>query len=376
MGAANDRYDTRLLLWIGTDIHISLHAYIALVPLFIAAATYTANLASLLVDRNALPQGPESIEEVIVFKHSVCIWEGTFTDDFLKKTYKNLVTVGKPSLLEAYQGLENGDCDFVVDSVASWNKMRGIEDFNPYCDLLRVDDNAIIHEASAGFAVKADSGDLCTGYVRDVLDIHMLDMIADGFLEDAWEREHQTTHDIDCNAYHPNRDNGINRTNDRVLSETNWRTQATDDKHWYRRLKASSNAAAGGAVAAVSASSNSVPSEDDDRRLTVEQMIGTFVFHWLLCGVALLLAAGQALYNSYMKDNNGKSATASPKKMPTPEVTSDEASGTTELDELRNELAAMRRHMERFEYVVLRMEKVQSQNDNENPYGSFSDLDC
>jgi hypothetical protein len=59
----------------------------------------------------------------------------------------------------------------------------------------------IIHEASAGFALISDSGALCTGFIQSVLNIHMLDMIPDGFLEDAWAKEHGKTAYIDCNAF-------------------------------------------------------------------------------------------------------------------------------------------------------------------------------
>jgi len=101
----------------------------------VMTATYTANLASLLVDREPPALAIESMEEVAYWKHTVCTWEGVYSDAFIEETYQSVVRVPKKTVLEQYEGLRAGDCDFVAEAVASWKQNQGYQRYNPMCDI-------------------------------------------------------------------------------------------------------------------------------------------------------------------------------------------------------------------------------------------------
>lgn len=270
----------------------------------VMTATYTANLASLLVDRRDPPPGPESLEEIQVFGNTVCIWEGTATTIYVKENFPSAQFIFKTNLDDMYHALLQGECEFMVTTVDSWNKQKHRISYNPQCSLERVGGERVVRRLGAGFATKADSGTLCTGFIRDVLNILMLDLKEDGFLDAAWKRERKRFQDMDCDTYGPelalanqeaSQDDASRRRN---LLRSIKSPQRTQHSGHHRGLKAGGGAT-GGAVATGSLAHD----EDDERRLTPEQMIGTFVFHWGLMTIALFLASANALFKRHVKAN-------------------------------------------------------------------------
>ncbi|CAB9531626.1 expressed unknown protein [Seminavis robusta] len=268
----------------------------------VMTATYTANLASLLVDRRI--QGPQSMEEISVFGNKICTWVGTFSDEFVRDTYRTAVRVPKNSELELYEGLTNGDCEFILTSLSSWSKNKGIKEYNPHCDLYLVGEgvNKVINLA-AGFVTTVDSGNTCTGFIRDVLNVLLRDIIEDGFLE----REFERTKTIDCLTYKP----GFEKTQDddgndqidvrtRKLQPRHHNAQSaacTGSTHYRNRaLKAGGKAAAGGAVASMGDSP-----DEDAQKLTLQQMIGTFGCHWGMMLIAIIVAHVRMVYDKHGK---------------------------------------------------------------------------
>ncbi|CAB9525231.1 expressed unknown protein [Seminavis robusta] len=273
----------------------------------VMTATYTANLASLLLDRE-VHYGPQTMEEIAVFGKKLCTWDGTVSDEFVRDTYRTAVRIPKNSELELYQGLSNGDCDYMLTSMASWNKYKGIKEYNPHCDLFLVGDGAYkVLDIGGGFITTIDSGKLCTGFIRDVLNLLVRDMIEDGFLEQAWEHEFARTQTIDCLTYKPGvfddpASSDVDPAEDigarsRQLQEDYQIPESSlkNTGSHHRLLKSGGKGAAGGAVAAMG------PGGVDARTLTLEQMIGTFVCHWGLMIIAIVIAHVTAVYDKHGK---------------------------------------------------------------------------
>lgn len=60
-----------------------------------------------------------------------------------------------------------------------------------------------LNEQGSGFAMNANSGNLCTGFIRDVINLHLLEMTADGFIDNAGANDFRRTQTIDCDTYRP-----------------------------------------------------------------------------------------------------------------------------------------------------------------------------
>ena len=144
-------------------------------------ATYTANLASLLVDRKGPDIHIESIEEAAVFGRPICTVAGTNADTYIRDNFPSAIRVEKVSIEDVYQGLRRGDCIFAAETKASWLERKTVREYNPTCNLEWVGGDRIVKEVTAGFATKADSGFHCSSLIRDVINLHMESIIADGW---------------------------------------------------------------------------------------------------------------------------------------------------------------------------------------------------
>ena len=300
-------------------------------------ATYTANLASLLVDRRSPPIVVETIEEAAVFGYPICTLEGTNSDTYIRDTYPSAIRIEKKTIEDVYDSLNNGDCQFAAEVKASWLELKSVRKYNPTCDLEWVGGDRVVSTVTAGFATKADAGYLCSGLIRDVINLHMEQMIIDGFIDNAWDREYKRSQDIDCNVYRPelyeNIDeeegteeddeeensgryrhrrrldlSSLSSSTSRIVPDGNSMDAISSRRPTQRRqLKAGGRGgASGGAVASFGDGSDDLSSE----KLTIEQMIGTFAFHWILMGIAIVCAIGTDMYQKhYPTDSQATEAT-------------------------------------------------------------------
>ena len=292
----------------------------------VMTATYTANLASLLVDTRSPPIVVETVEEAAVFGFPICTLEGTNSDTYIRDTYPSAIRITKSTIDGVYDGLHNGDCKFAAETKASWLQLKSIRKHNPTCDLEWVGGDRIVKSVTAGFATRADAGHLCSGLIRDVINLHMEKMITDGFIDDAWNREYKRSQDIDCLVYRPElsaelggieignyeegdgqEENADVRYRRLQQGRSLWSSQRENDRNVNRKSSStkrnrSRQLKAGGksaAAAATVASSNGDTGFDESEKLTIEQMIGTFAFHWILMGIAIASAISNDLYEKY-----------------------------------------------------------------------------
>lgn len=208
------------------------------------SSNYTANLASFFVIENTPAIAVSSIEDAIQSGQYICVWGGTAPHDFMVKEHPKAKLIEVDSQVALYEGVRNGDCVLGVSGVYSFDKFSSLKETNPDCNIRWV--GRILKYVPAGFAVKADSGNLCSSLVSDVINLHLMEMEQDGFLKMAWQTELDRIRDQDC---------------DKQLSQ------------------------------------NSGESETQSRSL--KEMAGTFVLHAVFGVVAIVVAIVNRVYDKY-----------------------------------------------------------------------------
>ena len=157
-------------------------------------SAYTANLASFLVVQKASNVQINTVNDIINLGRSICVYQGTAIETELSGMYANANLIPKLDDSEVMKGVRNGDCDFGVLALASYELNRGVSEVNQGCTLRRVGRN--FKNWSAGFAFKSDAGTLCTSLVRDMFNVHLQEMRDSGFIAEAWENHNSKKHDI------------------------------------------------------------------------------------------------------------------------------------------------------------------------------------
>ncbi|CAJ1947335.1 unnamed protein product [Cylindrotheca closterium] len=264
----------------------------------ILTATYTANLASLLVDRRSPPLEIETLAEATVFAYPICTVAGTNADAYLQKYYPSARRQPTATLEDMYKGVNSGQCAFAVDVVQSWLANKDKRKYNPNCDLEWVGDGRIVTPNAAGFATKADAGFKCTGLVRDVINFHMEQMIEDGTVDKAWEFENRRYQNVDCDSFRPELLDELNAAEAAAGGAATRRRNLLSRQHDIiaaslprrRRLKSSTKAAA----------SSAVLEGAEAGQMELETMIGSFFIHWALMALAVLVALCKMVYQTWV----------------------------------------------------------------------------
>lgn len=254
-------------------------------------ATYTANLASMLVEENTPTLIIETLEQIAGLDIPVCTYKGTTGDDIIRKEYTNVRRVPKNTELEAYQGLRKGECGFVATYHDNWLMYQGFSEFNPQCNLEWIGNGRVVEIIKSGFAVKADSGNLCTSIVKDVLNIHMIEIIKEGVLEKIWQKHRDHVQDKNCS------NTGTNE-GDTDTDE--------DGDNSGRRLRQQRSLLFGPASSESAEQTDDAGTSggdevyDETNSLNARQMAGTFFIHWLLMALSIITS----IVTNYRKKKN------------------------------------------------------------------------
>mmetsp|Transcript_1628 Transcript_1628/g.3656 ORF Transcript_1628/g.3656 Transcript_1628/m.3656 type:complete len:798 (+) Transcript_1628:99-2492(+) len=269
----------------------------------VMTATYTANLASLLVDTKTTQVVVASIEEAITLDFPVCVYEGTGADAFIRSRYKQAKRIPLPSELETYQQLHDGQCELTLAYYQNWLGFESQKAYNPDCDLEWV--GRTVKTIQSGFANSADAGIKCTSLVGSVLNIYFNELLESGFIEELWERHYDKTRDINCDAISPEvlaeassskEEQTRQRQRRSLISPEDPVSPTFSAGHHHdrqrrrrrgrRELKAGGRGgASGGAVAAF----GSAAVGTEASQMTINQMAGTFILHYWVTAVAILL---------------------------------------------------------------------------------------
>ena len=245
------------------------------------AAAYTANLASFLVVRNVPTTPIDSVEDAVRLGAPICVWKGTGSVGVLKKDFPNVQMVEKDLEEDTFKGVLNGDCNVALAYTSSWFGYERDANVNGECGLQWV--GRKYKNMPSGFGTSMDIGTLCTSLIRDVINIHMLEMRDDGFIDQAWQEHLHRTATIDCSATTSSEDNASSRRRGLLGGGGGKSSTLSSLPSSKRRLKGG-----GGAAAAAAASGGAA--NLDAQRMNVKNMGGIFLMHGGLSCIAILLA--------------------------------------------------------------------------------------
>jgi hypothetical protein len=268
-------------------------------------ATYTANLASLLVDRKPPPINVETMEDVVARGYNLCTYANTGMDQYIQRQHRNVKRVPLPSELATYDALHEGLCDLTVSYQQNWLGFAKNRTYNPNCDLAWV--GRTIRRIESGFAVNADAGYLCSSLIRDVLNIYMEEMFTTDYIADLWDAEYAKTQDIFCTADRSTdgqdfddrrrrrrrqlqvEEMMVTQRQQRLLetftTTTNTASTGYNKNHrmdTQRKLKA-------GGRSGAAAVGGSTDSSEESERLTLKEMAGTFILHYACSIIAIVV---------------------------------------------------------------------------------------
>jgi len=214
----------------------------------IVGSAYTANLASFLVVQQTPKLQITSVEDAVAYGKRICVYKGTAIADTLTKHFRHGRFVRKEDLNGSLQGVLEGDCTVAAVAMGVWQTWRRHSDWS--CQLEWI--GRKYKDIPAGFATRHDAGEKCTSLISEVMDIHLMDMLDDGTIQRLWEDHLKTQH-------------GEPQCRDDLLLTTTTTSSS-------------------------SSSSSTKGEEDGEDRLSLQNMGGIFIFHYMVSILALLLA--------------------------------------------------------------------------------------
>ena len=164
----------------------------------IMTATYTANLASFFVIQHTPVNTIQDIQDAIDNGLSMCVYGDTASHDYVAKHYPKGTYIPKPGPWGHVESLLDGECNLAILSMNEWVQVKINKEFNGECNLEWV--GRIINFLEAGFALKSDSGRLCTSLIQDVLNVHLNDMKSDGTMDLIQTKFLSKSQDVACDA--------------------------------------------------------------------------------------------------------------------------------------------------------------------------------
>jgi hypothetical protein len=95
-----------------------------------------------------------------------------------------------------YEGLRDGTCAIAITTVSTWEGYQYDALLNGDCNLEWI--GQVFRPVQSGFTLKADSGVFCTSLLADVMNLELVEMVADGFMGAAWAEYQTQTATIFC----------------------------------------------------------------------------------------------------------------------------------------------------------------------------------
>jgi len=154
---------------------------------WILGSSYTANLASLLVERPFAVETVRNIPDAIREDMSTCIHEGSYSEEYITQEYPeiNYFLRYQKEVKDMYKAVNEGSCDLLIGTQQEWVIFEK-SDKNPDCNLASVGDPIVAR--SAGFATKVDPGYKCTGLIHDIFNFYLSEMKDVGLYDEVWEQ--------------------------------------------------------------------------------------------------------------------------------------------------------------------------------------------
>jgi hypothetical protein len=158
---------------------------------------YTANLASFLIVQNTPALVINDIQDAIKNDLRFCVLRGSTSETYLTREYPTARFAQKDSIGDTYLAIDRGECDMVLTTVGTWESKRRDIVYNRDCQKQWV--GRVVSFTTAGFTIR-DSAGLCTSLLRDVLNLHMLEMKIDGTFDTIWDTHLEKSATNNCLA--------------------------------------------------------------------------------------------------------------------------------------------------------------------------------
>ena len=126
-----------------------------------------------------------NIQEAIQQRYPMCTVESTNADIFIRKHYPTANRILKQSAEETFLSLQSGECSIAITEADAWKFYQHNGTLNPGGDKFTLVGD-VVEPFEAGFAVKADGDELCSSLIKSALDVHLVDMLNEGFVNKAW----------------------------------------------------------------------------------------------------------------------------------------------------------------------------------------------
>jgi hypothetical protein len=207
----------------------------------ILSSAYTANLASFLVTQNAPVLQIETIGEAVAANLPLCVLEGSAQEFEVLNAYPlaRLVPIPAENPDRIFTDVLKGRCKLAITPLVGWDIAKRNRTINEGCKLSWI--GRTFRFAKSGFASRSDSGTLCTNLIRDVLSVHISEMIDDGTMDSIYRQYFRSIQTIDCN-----------REQDVILDFTEFETLENEQQFPSSTTTASSNTADEEAVQSLS----------------------------------------------------------------------------------------------------------------------------
>ena len=170
----------------------------------IVGSAYTANLASFLVSPQVNVFRISTIEDALKHNAVICVQKNAVIQTILSNRYPDLNMIPKETETEIYSSLrlpiERGGCHAAAHQFNTYAIYQRSLDVNYDCSL--DSEKRVVEVVPAGMATIVDTGGgpnaKCTSLISHVLDYHLTEMIADGFIEKAWRNHLNRIGTIEC----------------------------------------------------------------------------------------------------------------------------------------------------------------------------------
>lgn len=166
----------------------------------IVASAYTANLASFLVSPQVYTYRISTIDDALRNDATVCVQKNGVIQSILQKDYPTLRMVPKETETDIYASLRipasQGGCDAAAHQFNTFQIYEKSAAVNYDCSL--DSEKRVVRIVPAGLATALDTGRYCTSLISHVLDYHLMEMQADGFIEKAWRNHLNRIGTIEC----------------------------------------------------------------------------------------------------------------------------------------------------------------------------------
>lgn len=151
----------------------------------VLASAYTANLASFLVSQGQPDFFATDLNEVESRELPLCVRANAAVEADLKLKFPRLNLRTGDDFDTIYKDLIDGECELLATRPYDFDQIKNRIDINPNCTLQRIGQPEISNKG--GPATLVDTKTYCTSLITHVLEIHMNEMIDDGFIDGKWQ---------------------------------------------------------------------------------------------------------------------------------------------------------------------------------------------